>query len=75
MRQRNKLSNILSAYRILSFFIRESYQTRPPSLTAYNVFVKNNLKATEVFLDKREALAEALVVAEFTISEGTLPTI
>ncbi|KAA6352657.1 hypothetical protein EZS27_000109 [termite gut metagenome] len=75
MRQRTKLSNILSAYRILSPFVRESYQTRPPSLTAYNVFVKNNLKATEVFLDKGEALAEACVVDEFNISEGTLPTI
>ncbi|KAA6351543.1 hypothetical protein EZS27_001066 [termite gut metagenome] len=75
MRQRTKLSNILSAYRILSSFVRESYQTRPPSLTAYNVFVRNNLKATEIFLDKREALAEACVVDEFNISEGTLPPI
>ncbi|KAA6349043.1 hypothetical protein EZS27_003530 [termite gut metagenome] len=75
MRQRTKLSNILSTYRILSSFVRESYQTRPPSLTAYNVFVKNNLKATEVFLDKGEALAEACMVVEFNISEGTLPTI
>ncbi|KAA6329897.1 hypothetical protein EZS27_021339 [termite gut metagenome] len=75
MRQRTKLSNILSAYRILSSFIRESYQTRPSSLTAYNMFVKNNLKVTEVFLDRGEALAEACVVDEFNISEGTLPTI
>ncbi|KAA6329985.1 hypothetical protein EZS27_021254 [termite gut metagenome] len=75
MRQRTKLSNILSVYRILSSFVRESYQTRPPSLTAYNVFIKNNLKATEVFLDKGEALAKVCVVAEFNISEGTLPTI
>ncbi|KAA6318743.1 hypothetical protein EZS27_031285, partial [termite gut metagenome] len=75
MRQRTKLSNILSAYRILSSFVRESYETRPPSLTAYNVFVKNNLKATEVFLDKGEALAEACVVDAFNVSEGTLPTI
>ncbi|KAA6345552.1 hypothetical protein EZS27_006910 [termite gut metagenome] len=75
MRQRTKLSNILSAYRTLSSFVRESYQTRPPSLTAYNMFVKNNLRATDVFLDKREALAKACVVAEFNVSEGSLPTI
>jgi hypothetical protein len=75
MRQRTKLSNILSAYRTLSSFLRESYETRPSSLTAYNVFVKNNLKATEVFLDRGEALAEACVVAEFNVSEGTLPPI
>ncbi|KAA6322528.1 hypothetical protein EZS27_027943, partial [termite gut metagenome] len=65
MRQRTKLANILSAYRTLSSFVRESYQTRPPSLTAYNMFVKNNLRATDVFLDKREALAKACIVAEF----------
>jgi hypothetical protein len=75
MRQRTKLANILSAYRALAPFVRESYQTRPPSLTAYNMFVKNNLRTTEVFLDKREALAKACVVAEFNISEGSLPPI
>ncbi|KAA6336177.1 hypothetical protein EZS27_015658 [termite gut metagenome] len=75
MRQRTKLANILSAYRTLSSFVRESYQTRPPSLTAYNMFVKNNLRATDVFLDKREALAKACVVAEFNVSEGSLPPI
>jgi hypothetical protein len=75
MRQRTKLANILSAYRTLSSFVRESYQTRPPSLTAYNMFVKNNQRATDVFLDKREALAKACVVAEFNVSEGTLPPI
>ncbi|KAA6318327.1 hypothetical protein EZS27_031650 [termite gut metagenome] len=75
MRQRTKLANILSAYRTLAPFVRESYETRPPSLTAYNMFVRNNLKTTEVFLDKREALAKACVVAEFNVSEGTLPPI
>ncbi|KAA6319282.1 hypothetical protein EZS27_030807 [termite gut metagenome] len=75
MRQRTKLANILSAYRTLSSFVRESYQTRPPSLTAYNMFVKNNLRATDVFLDKREALAKTCIVAEFNVSEGTLPPI
>jgi hypothetical protein len=39
------------------------------------MFVRNNLKTTEVFLDKREALAKACVVAEFNVSEGTLPPI
>ncbi|KAA6308861.1 hypothetical protein EZS27_039547, partial [termite gut metagenome] len=72
MRQRSRISNVVSAYNILAPFVRESYETRLPGLTAYNMFVKNNLKTAEVFLDKREAMLRACVVSAFNVSLGTL---
>ncbi|KAA6328364.1 hypothetical protein EZS27_022733 [termite gut metagenome] len=50
-------------------------ETRLPGLTAYNIFVKNNLKATEVFLDKQETTLEVCVITEFNVSMETLPSI
>jgi hypothetical protein len=55
MRQRTRLSNVVSAYNVLAPFVGESYETKLPGLTAYNMFIKNNLKVPELFLDKQEA--------------------
>jgi hypothetical protein len=70
--QRAKLANVVTTYQLLSSFIREAYPRRPKNLSAYNLFIKENLSRTEVYLSKEEVAGKACVVAPYGISKGSL---
>lgn len=73
--QRSKLGNIVSSYRAYRMLLQRAFENRPIGNTDYNVFASINLSKSAVYLDQNQTAAGACVVAPYTISRGTLPTI
>lgn len=73
--QRARLSNVINMYRSLVALCNHSFTSRPIEQSSFNAFVSANLKSSRVFLTKKQASEMACVVAPYTISRGTLPSI
>lgn len=73
--QRARMANVVNMYRALVALCNHSFTSRPIEQSSFNAFVSANLKNSRVFLAKSQAAEMACVVAPYTISRGTLPSI
>lgn len=76
MKQRVKLANVVTLYRVLRQFLESyAFENKPQTRSVYNEFVSLNLSANRVYLTKDAVKQGACVVAPYVISKGTLPMI
>lgn len=73
--RRVKLSNLINIYRPSRLFMRAAFETKKPGQSDYNRFVSLNFNTSPIALTKQEAAAGAAVIAQYTISEGSLQSI
>lgn len=76
MKQRVKLANVVTLYRVLRAFLESyAFENKLQTRSVYNEFVSLNLSANRVYLTKDAVKQGACVVAPYIISKGTLPMI
>lgn len=75
MQQRIKLANVVSAYKANKAWMAGAFEDKPEKESDYNAFVRFNLTASKVALNKSQAAAGASVVAPYQVSSGSLPSI
>ena len=75
MLQRMKWPNVLAVYRALQPYMKDCFETKTGGQTDYNRFASINLHSTPVYLEKSSARMGAAIVAPYTISQGSLPSI
>ncbi len=75
MLQRMKWPNVLAVYRALQPYMKDCFETKTGGQTDYNRFASINLQSTPVYMEKSSARMGAAIVAPYTISQGSLPSI
>lgn len=74
--QRMRWANLVSFYRVnLPWMKRGAFESKKQTWSDYNAFVSANSKISPVYLTKGEAEQGAAVVAPYTITKGSLPSI
>ena len=74
--QRMRWANLVAFYRAnLPWMKRGAFESKKQTWSDYNAFVSANSKISPVFLTKGEAEQGAAVVAPYTITKGSLPSI
>lgn len=74
--QRMRWANLVAFYRVnLPWMKRGAFESKKQTWSDYNAFVSANSKISPVFLTKGEAEQGAAVVAPYTITKGSLPSI
>lgn len=73
--RRVKLSNLINIYRQSRKWMHSAFETKKPGQSDYNRFVSLNFNTSPIALTKQEAAAGAAVIAQYTISEGSLQSI
>lgn len=74
--QRMRWANLVSFYRVnLPWMKRGAFESKKQTWSDYNAFVSANSKISPVFLTKGESEQGAAVVAPYTITKGSLPSI
>lgn len=77
-RQQNnrvKWANLVNFYKLSKDWMRKAYETKKSNQTDYNRFMQLNLANSRIYLTKDAAMASAVVVDSFMISQGTLRSI
>lgn len=68
-------ANLVNFYKASATWMPKAFETKKRNQTDYNKFMQLNIGAAKIALTKDEAAAGACVVDEFTVSQGSLPTI
>lgn len=77
-RQQNnrvKWANLVNFYKLSKAWMRKAFETKKSNQTDYNRFMQLNLANSRIYLTKEAAMASAVVVDAFVISQGSLRTI
>ena len=74
-KHRMKWPNLIRMYAGISPLLNAAFENRPRRLSDYNMFVKMNFQASDVYLTRQEAAAGACVAAPYIITLGTLPSV
>lgn len=72
---RTKLPNVLAVYNAIAPIQQRAWEFRPSNCSFANMFVKENLVGSPVFLTAAEAKAGAQVMCKYVVSKGSLPTL
>lgn len=76
MRQRMKWANLVNVYKAnRSWMGHLSFETKPQTWSDYNAFMSANIGANPVYLTKGAAENGDAVLAPYTMTKGSLPTI
>ena len=75
MRTRTKFTNIVSMYRGIRPLLNYGFESKPKTLSDYNMFVKVNMQRTPIYLTKQAVAGGACVATAYQISQGSLPAI
>ena len=75
MRTRTKFTNIVSMYRGIRPLLNYGFESKPKTLSDYNMFVKLNMQRTPIYLTKQAVAGGACVATAYQISQGSLPAI
>ena len=75
MRQRTKWGNVVAMYRGIRPLINYGYEQKPSGMTDFNMFMKANIKLTDIYLTKSEMAGGACIAAPYQLTQGSLPTI
>lgn len=75
MSQRVRWANLVSFYRVAKPMMKYAFENKKRTQSDYNALMSANVTASPIALTKQEAAAGACVVAPYTISQGSLPSI
>src|SRR5574344_1089877 len=74
-RQRTKWGNVVQMYKGICPLINYGYESKPAGCSDYNMFMKANMKITDIYLTRQEVAGGGCIAAPYQITQGTLPSI
>lgn len=73
--RRVMLANLVNVYKAGEGWMKAAFETKKAGQSDYNRFVSLNLNRNRIALTKEQAANGSCVIAQYDISEGTLPSI
>ena len=74
-RQRTKWGNVVQMYKGICPLINYGYEAKPAGCSDYNMFMKANMKLTDIYLTRQEVAGGGCIAAPYQITQGSLPSI
>ena len=74
-RQRTKWGNVVQMYKGICPLINYGYESKPAGCSDYNMFMKANMKITDIYLTRQEVAGGGCIAAPYQLTQGTLPSI
>ena len=74
-RQRTKWGNVVQMYKGICPLINYGYEAKPAGCSDYNMFMKANMKLTDIYLTRDEVAGGGCIAAPYQLTQGTLPSI
>src|SRR5574344_1374400 len=74
-RQRTKWGNVVQMYKGICPLINYGYESKPAGCSDYNMFMKANMKLTDIYLTRQEVAGGGCIAAPYQITQGSLPSI
>ena len=74
-RQRTKWGNVVQMYKGICPLINYGYEAKPAGCSDYNMFMKANMKITDIYLTRQEVAGGGCIAAPYQLTQGTLPSI
>ena len=74
-RQRTKWANVVQMYKGICPLINYGYESKPAGCSDYNMFMKANMKITDIYLTRQEVAGGGCIAAPYQLTQGTLPSI
>ena len=75
MRQRTKWGNVVQMYKGIAPLINYGYESKPAGCSDYNMFMKANMKSSDIYLTRQEVAGGGCIAAPYQLTQGTLPSI
>ncbi|MDD7028311.1 MAG: hypothetical protein PUI49_02020 [Prevotellaceae bacterium] len=75
MRQRTKWGNVIQMYKGICPLINYGFESKPVGKSDYNMFMKVNMKNSDIYLTREEVAGGACIAAPYQLTQGTLPSI
>ena len=75
MRQRTKWGNVVQMYKGICPLINYGFESKPAGCSDYNMFMKVNMKNSDIYLTREEVAGGACIAAPYQLTQGTLPSI
>ena len=75
MQTRTKWGNIIAMYKGIRPLLNYGFESKPKTLSDYNMFVKLNMQRTPIYLTKQAVAGGACIATAYQISQGSLPAI
>ena len=75
MRQRTKWGNVIQMYKGICPLINYGFESKPVGRSDYNMFMKANMKGSDIYLTRQEVAGGGCIAAPYQITQGTLPSI
>ena len=75
MRQRTKWGNVVQMYKGIAPLINYGYEAKPVGCSDYNMFMKANMKSSDIYLTRQEVAGGGCIAAPYQLTQGTLPSI
>ena len=75
MRQRTKWGNVIQMYKGICPLINYGFESKPVGRSDYNMFMKVNMKGSDIYLTREEVAGGGCVAYPYQLTQGTLPSI
>ena len=75
MRQRTKWGNVVQMYKGICPLINYGFESKPSGCSDYNMFMKANMKGSNIYLTREEVAGGGCVAYPYQLTQGTLPSI
>ncbi|MCI7015726.1 MAG: hypothetical protein MR923_01225 [Prevotella sp.] len=75
MRQRTKWGNVVQMYKGICPLINYGFESKPSGCSDYNMFMKANMKGSDIYLTREEVAGGGCVAYPYQLTQGTLPSI
>ena len=75
MRQRTKWGNVVQMYKGICPLINYGFESKPAGCSDYNMFMKANMKGSDIYLTREEVAGGGCVAYPYQLTQGTLPSI
>lgn len=75
MKQRVRWSNLVNFYKVNAEWMKYAYETKKSNQSEYNKLMSLNVASSPIYLTKQQAAAGACVVANYIMTQGSLPSI
>ena len=74
-RQRTKWANVVQMYKGICPLINYGFESKAPGCSDYNMFMKVNMKGSNIYLTREEVAGGGCVAYPYQLTQGTLPSI
>ena len=74
-RQRTKWGNVVQMYKGICPLINYGFESKPAGCSDYNMFMKANMKGSDIYLTREEVAGGGCIAAPYQLTQGTLPSI